>query len=125
MYRLQPPALTDGHPSQKRARSITTEAASRVLIAAIHLVFVSIRRRFTATQPRPRACGGPVIMIMRRANSDVGVQGIRGIPGIRGITGIEDARFPPAALTVETMVSRIIGMNYLFFARKTLASTSE
>src|SRR6516225_2241798 len=100
--RLQPLALTDGHPSQKRTRSITIEAASRVLIAAIHLAFVSIGRRFTATQPRPRVCGGRVIMIMRRANSDVGV------PGIRGITGIEDARFPPP-WTAEELDAAFVG----------------
>ena len=93
--RLQPLALTDGHPSQKRTRSITIEAASRVLIAAIHLVFVSIRGRFTATQLQPmlmwrqprsirrQPCGGPAIMITQPVNS--------GVPGIWGVVIV-----PPA-----------------------------
>jgi hypothetical protein len=93
--RVQPHALTDEHPSQ----AITTEAASQackdfLVIAAIQLVFVSIGWRFTATLGQPRACGGPVIMIMHPVNSGVGVPGIRGIPGIRAITGTEDVPLP-------------------------------
>ena len=55
--RMKRPRVQPLNPSegQKRARSITTAAAPRksrsgLIIAAIHLVFVSIRRRFTAMQ---------------------------------------------------------------------------
>jgi hypothetical protein len=102
-YRVRPHALTDEHPSQ----AITTEAASQacwdsLVIAAIHLVFVSIGWPFTATQGQPRACGGPATMIMHLVNSRVGVQGILGIPGIRGITGIEDASLSSALDNLNT-----------------------
>ena len=93
--RVQPPGLGEGHQSQKRAPSTTTEAASPgtrwdPVIAAIHLVFVSIRQRFTGG--RPRACGGPAIMIMHPVNSRVGIPVITGIGGVPGITGTEERR---------------------------------
>ena len=108
--RVQPLDLSE-RPSQKRARSIITEAASRdprwgLIIAAIHLVFVSIRRRFIATQLQPlllwhrppstgrRPCGGPAIMIMHPVNGGVDVPGMGGMGGVPGITGTEDG---PAA----------------------------
>jgi hypothetical protein len=101
---VQPPGLSDGYRSQKRARSTTTEAASRephwdLIIAAIHRVFVSIRRRFTATPPQPRGCGGPAITIMHLVNSGVGVPGISVIGGVPGITGTENAPLPAAPAT--------------------------
>lgn len=90
-------AFTDGHPRQKCARcTITTEVTSRdprrgLIIAAIHPVFVSIRGRFTATQARPQACGGPVITIMPPVNLGAGILVIGGIRGGPGITETEDA----------------------------------
>jgi hypothetical protein len=91
--RVLPLALTE-HPSKKRARPIITEAASRdirwgLLIAAIHLVFVSL----LPSRPRStgrRSCGGPAIMIMHPVNGGVGVPGMGGIGGVPGITGTEN-----------------------------------
>ena len=96
--RVQPLGLGEEHRSKKYARSTTITAtykASRarwdLIIAAIRLVFVSIRWRFMATEARPRACGGPAIMIMHPVNSGVGIHVIGGIGGVPGITETEDA----------------------------------
>ena len=97
--RVQPLDLSKG---PKRARSTTTitEAASRdtrgLIIAALHLVFVSIRVCLTVTQlpTRRRPCGGPAIMIMHPVNSGVGVPGMGGMEGVPGITGTDDTSFP-------------------------------
>jgi hypothetical protein len=96
-------AFTEGHPPQKRARSITTtEVTSRdprsgLVIAAIHPVFVSTRGRFTATRARPRACGGPAITIMHPVNSGAGILVMGGIGGVPGITETKD---PPLRVAV-------------------------
>ena len=115
---VQPLDLSKG---PKRARSTTTitEAASRdtrgLIIAAIHLVFVSIRGRFTATQLQPmlmwrrlrsirrQPCGGPAIMIIQPVNSGVpGIWGVVIVPP--AITGTKDPPFPAAsALTTLSM----------------------
>jgi hypothetical protein len=103
--RGQPLDLSDRHRSQKRVQSIIIETASRdprwdLIIVAIHLVFVSIRGRFTATQlqlsRRPgstwrRPCGGPAIMIMHPVNGRMGAPGMGGMGGGPGITGTEYA----------------------------------
>ena len=101
--RVQPLGLGEEHRSKKYARSTTITAtykASRarwdLIIAAIRLVFVSIRWRFMATEARPRACGGPAIMIMHPVNSGVGVPGMGGMEGVPGITGTDHSSLPRA-----------------------------
>jgi hypothetical protein len=102
--RVQPLSLIN-RPSKKRAQSATTtEVATRgsrgLIIAALHLVFASVRASFTATQlpTRRRPCGGPVIMIMQPVISDVGIPGMEGIRGLPGITGTDDAPLLPSPL---------------------------
>jgi hypothetical protein len=80
-------------PAQKHARSITTEAASRelhgLIIAALHLVFVSLLMSHPRSTGR-RSFGGPAFMITQTAILRVGVPGmgdIRGVPGITGTKG--------------------------------------
>ena len=109
--RVEPLGLSEKRQLQKRARSITTEVASRdwvLIIAALHLVFVSLLR----SRPRPtgrRSCGGPAFMIMQMANLGVGVLGMGGIPGVPGITGTEDA---PLSVGCEGIVSKRLGGPY-------------
>ena len=106
-------------PKGAQSTATITEAASRdtrgLIIAAIHLVFVSIRGRFTATQLQPmlmwrqprsirrQPCGGPAIMIMQPVNSGVpGIWGVVIVPP--AITGTRDPPFPAAsALTTLSM----------------------
>ena len=94
--RVKPLDLRE-RPLQKRARSIITEAASResrgLIIAALHLVFVSLSRSRPRSTGR-RSCGGPAIMIMHPVNLGVGVPGGEGMGGLLGITGTKDA--PPS-----------------------------
>jgi hypothetical protein len=91
--RVHPLTLT-GHPLKKRARSIITEAASResrgLIIAALHLVFVSLLTNRPRSTGR-RSCGGPATMIMLPVNTGVGVHGGAVIRGIPVITETEDA----------------------------------
>ena len=92
--RVRPLGPGEGHRLQKRARyTTTTEVVSRDLrwgiIAAIHLVFVFIHRRFTGGRLRP--CGGLAITITHLVNTVVGVPDMGGIGGVPGITGTEDA----------------------------------
>jgi hypothetical protein len=100
-----PPGPGEGHRSQKRAPSTTTtEVASRgtrwdSVIAAIHLVFVSIRQRFT--RGRPRACGGPAFMIMLRANSRAGVPGMGELRDLPVIRETDDAPLPATLVDRE------------------------
>jgi len=61
-YRVPPLALTGGHPSQRRARSTTTESALHLrgiaaapMVGAITAVGVSIRGRFRANITAPIA----------------------------------------------------------------------
>src|SRR6516225_10722819 len=79
---------------QQRARSTaTTEATTRgsrgLIIAALHLVFVSLLRSHPRSTGR-RSCGGPAIMIMHPVNSGVDVLGMVGMEGVPDITGTED-----------------------------------
>jgi len=77
-----------------------TRGTPLLLIAALHLVFVSIRRRFTATQLQSlvlwrrstgsRPCGGPAIMTMHPVNGGVGFPGMAAMGGVRDITATED-----------------------------------
>jgi len=89
--RVKPLDLSE-RPLQKRARSIITEAASResrgLIIAALHLVFVSLSRSRPRSTGR-RSCGGPAIMIMHPVNLGAGVPGGEGMGGAPGITGTE------------------------------------
>jgi len=89
--RVKPLDLSE-RPLQKRARSIITEAASResrgLIIAALHLVFVSLLRSRPRSTGR-RSCGGPAIMIMHPVNLGAGVPGGEGMGGAPGITGTE------------------------------------
>ena len=93
---MQPLSLSN-RPS---TLSTTTEATSQdsrgLIIAALHLVFVSIRVCLTVTQlpTRRRPCGGPAIMIMHPVNSGVGIPGMEGIRGLPGITETDDASLP-------------------------------
>jgi hypothetical protein len=76
---------------RKRTQSTTiTEAASRelrgLIIAALHLVFVSLLLNRPPSTGR-RCCGGRATMTMHPANLGVGVPDgvvIRGMPGITG-----------------------------------------
>ena len=97
--RAHPLVLTE-RPSKKRARSIITEVASResrgLIIAAPHLVFVSLLRS-RPPSTRRRSCGGPAITIMHPANLSMGLRAGAVIRGIPGITGTEDRRGARAA----------------------------
>jgi len=99
---VQPLNLGEGHWSQSGRSTTnaatTTESASPEtrwdLIVAVHLAFVSVRRRFTGG--RPRACGGPAFMIMLRANSRAGVPGMGELRGLPVITETNDGPLPAA-----------------------------
>jgi hypothetical protein len=97
--RAQQLDLTDRHPPQQRARSIITEAASResrgLIIAALHLVFVSLLRSRPRSTGR-RSCGGPATMIMHPVNLGAGVPGGEGMGGAPGITATDDPPLPAA-----------------------------
>jgi hypothetical protein len=70
-----------------------------LITAAIHLVFVSIRRRFTPMQlqslvlwRRPtgsRLCGGPAITTTQPVNGGVDFHGMAGMGGAPDITATE------------------------------------
>src|SRR5215469_13004501 len=85
--RTHPLGLSVGRRSQEHARSIITEAASRdwggPIIAALHLVFVSLLRSRPRSTGR-RSYGGPAIMIMHRVNLGVGVPGMEAMGGPPG-----------------------------------------
>src|SRR5215471_11338062 len=93
--RTHPLGLSVGRRSQEHARSIITEAASRdwggPIIAALHLVFVSLLRSRPRSTGR-RSYGGPAIMIMHRVNLGVGVPGMEAMGGPPGITETEAKR---------------------------------
>jgi len=97
---VQPLSLSQRQQRALSTTATTTEAASRgsrgLIIAALHLVFVSIRGCLTATQlpTRRRPCGGPAFMIMHPVNLGVGVPGMGGTGGAPGITGTDDASLP-------------------------------
>jgi len=76
--RIQSLGPSEGHRPQNRARSIATDAVSPdqrwALIAALHLVFVSLLRSLVRSTGR-RFCGGPATMTMYPVNMGVGVRG--------------------------------------------------
>ena len=92
--RVRPLSLGEGHRSQSDQSTTTASRDPRwdLIIAAIHLVFVSVFRSFTGVRLRP--CGGPAIMIMHPVNSGAGVPGIGGIRGVPVITGTKGAPLP-------------------------------
>jgi len=97
------PALIPEYQSQS-GRFITTTPPSPLrginfwdlIIAAIHLVFVCVQRRFT--KGRPRACGGPAFRIMLTVNSRASVPGMGDLRGLPVITGTEVAPLPAAMI---------------------------
>ena len=91
--RIQPLGLSERLPPQKRARSATTTAAASrelrgLIIAALHLVFVSLLMNHPRSTGR-RSCGGQAFMIMQTVNLRVGVHGMGDTRGVPGITGTE------------------------------------
>jgi hypothetical protein len=108
-----PPLDLSERPPQKRARFIITEAASRephgLIIAAIHLVFVSLSRSRPRSTGR-RSCGGPAIMIMHPVNLGVGVPGGEGMGGPLGITGTKDAP-PSIGLRADCLQTALVALS--------------
>ena len=95
---MQPLSLSNRPSTQSTTTEATSQDSRGLIIAALHLVFVSIRVCLTVTQlpTRRRPCGGPAIMIMHPVNSGVGVPGMGGMEGVPGITETDHSSLPRA-----------------------------
>ena len=93
--RVQPLSLSNRPSTQSTTTEATSQGSRGLIIAALHLVFVSLLLSHPRSTGR-RSCGGPVIMIMHPVSSRVGVPGMGGMGGVLGITGTDDAPLPRA-----------------------------
>ena len=86
--RAQPLSLSNRPSTLSTTTEATSQGSRGLIIAALHLVFVSLLRSRPRSSGR-RSCGGPAIMIMHPVNSGVGVPGMGGMEGVPGITGTD------------------------------------